>query len=67
MCKERGARKLELPSRERMMDFIVREKGGEYSLRDILTRFVHIDGTNETPVLDMFRDLLDEGLIPPPQ
>ena len=67
VCKERGARKLELPSRERMMDYIVREKGGEYSLRDILTRFVHIDGTNEAPVLDMFRDLLDEGLIPPPQ
>ena len=74
VCKEKSPRlrdgaseALELPSRERMMDFIVREKGGEYSLRDILTRFVHIDGTNETPVLDMFRDLLDEGLIPPPQ
>ena len=58
---------VEVPSREQMMDYVLREKGGKYTLRDILTRFVHIDGTNETPVMDVLRDLLDEGLIPPPQ
>ena len=71
VCKEKGARKVpglvEVPSREEMMDYILREKSGEYTLRDVLTHFVHIDGTNETPVLDVLRDLLDEGVIPTPQ
>ena len=70
VCKEKGVQKE--PGwaerlREAMMDYILREKSGEYTLRDVLTHFVHIDGTNETPVLDVLRDLLDEGVIPTPQ
>ena len=77
ICKEKGARVdavpgneaeegAGLPSRERIADFISREKAGKYTPEDILKRFVHIDGTDGPAVLTLLREMIDEGLIPPP-
>lgn len=55
-----------LPAREVLADFVLREKEGKYTLNEIQTRFVSIDGTNGQAVLTLLREMMDEGVIPPP-
>lgn len=65
-CKEKSssAEKWEEQKAE-MLDFIMREKGGNYTLAQVLEKFVSVEASDEKRILRLLRQWMDEGKIPP--